>query len=253
MGKIYYTILIPFFCLAINSCAEVESSYESENYLLKDQVGSSAYDILFGNRLFPSKDIFSTEQISNEKDEKSSSKKNKIFLVKQNLSGSREWIMDLDIPDEGSGISMTFDAFDNVYVTGYKMNGPEVNKHSQNFSVFLIKYNSSGSREWIKKLGKSNVEDGVRLIADFSDNIYATGFYNENGSGNNMLVKYDSSGNREWAKTLGSTFFDFVWDVIVDSENNVFLAGLSENIFAQNTNWWNDIFLIKFNTDGIEL
>ena len=253
MGKIYYIILIPLVCLAINSCAENEKSFESVNYSLTEQVGFSAYDILIGNMLMSTESSFLSEQTSKGKEGTSNPKNENIFLVKQSSSGSREWIMDLDLSHEESGISITFDAFENVYVTRYTRNGFEANKDSRDFSVFLVKYNSSGSREWIKKLGKSKVEGEARLIADSSDNIYVTGFYNEFGSRKNLLVKYNTLGNREWTKTLGSTLTDFAWDITVDSKNNIYVAGLSENSFAQNINWQDDILLMKFNTDGKKL
>ena len=61
-----------------------------------------------------------SEQTSIEKGKNSNPKINNIFLVKQNSSGNREWIMDLGISDDESEISMTFDSSDNVYVTRYK-------------------------------------------------------------------------------------------------------------------------------------
>ena len=167
--------------------------------------------------------------------------------------------MDLEISDEESGISMAFDSSDNVYITGYKRNGLEGNKNSRGFTVFLAKYNSSGTREWIKKLGKSEVEYGARLIVDSSDNIYVTGFYSEFESENEFvprntfIVKYDTSGNREWTKSLGSTLTDFTWDVTVDSKDKIYVTGFSENSFLQNSGWQDEIFLMKFNTDGIKL
>ena len=153
---------------------------------------------------------------------------------------------------------MTFDSSDNVYITGYTRNGLEGNTNSGDFTVFLVKYNSSGTREWIKKLGKSEVEYGARLIVDSSDNIYVTGFYsefvsdNELGPRNTLMAKYDPSGNREWTKALGSTLTEFAWDVTVDSKDNIYVTGFSENSFTQNSVWQDDILLMKFNTDGIK-
>ena len=148
---------------------------------------------------------------------------------------------------------MTFDSSDNVYITGYKRNSLEGKKNSGDFTVFLVKYNSSGGREWIKMLGKSEVECGARLIADSSDNIYVTGFSSEFEPQNTFVAKYDTSGNREWTKALGSTLTDFAWDVTVDSKDNIYVTGFSENSFAQNTSWQDEILLMKFDTDGIKL
>ena len=253
MGKIFYIILISFVCLTINSCAEIDRSSESANSSLTEQIWSSAYDIFIGTALVSSDNLIAHEQTSTEKDGNSTPKNNNIYLVKQNPHGSREWIMDLGISDEESGISMTFDSSDNVYITGYTRNGLEGNKNSGDFTVFLAKYNSSGSREWIKKLGKSEVEYGARLIVDSSGNIYVTGFSNEFGPRNTLMAKYDTSGNREWTKVLGSTLTDIAWDVTVDSKEDIYVTGFSENSFVQNSGWQDDILLMKFNTDGIKL
>ena len=252
-------MLILFVSLKINSCAEIDKSSEFANPSLSEQILFSEKNILAGNVLKSSENLFTLEQTSTQQDGNSNPKYEKIYLVKKNSFGSREWIMDLGISDEESGISMTFDSFDNVYITEYARNGLEGNKNSGDFTVFLLKYNSSGSREWIKKLGKSEVQYGARLIVDSSDNIYVTGFSSEFESDNEfgplktLMAKYDTSGNREWTKALGSTLTDFAWDVIVDSKDNIYVTGFSENSFAQNTSWKEDIILMKFNKDGIKL
>jgi len=259
MGKIFNIILLSFVCLTINSCAEIDSSSDSANSSITEQRWSSAYDILIGTALMSSDNLFTPEQTSTEKGRNSTPEDKNIFLVKQNSSGTREWIMDLGISDEESEISMTFDSSDNVYITGYTRNDLEGNKNSGDFTVFLVKHNSTGSREWIKKLGNSEVENGARLIVDSSDNIYVTGFSrefeseNKFGPRNTLMVKYDTSGNREWTKALGSTSTNFAWDVTVDSEDIIYVTGFSENSFVQNSSWQDEILLMKFNTDGIKL
>ena len=119
MRKIYHIVLILFVCLKINSCAEIDRSSDSANPYLTEQIWFSDNNILAGNVLKYSNNLFSLEQTSTEQDGNSNPKKENIFLVKKNFFGSREWIMDLGITDEESGISMTFDSYDNVYITGY--------------------------------------------------------------------------------------------------------------------------------------
>jgi len=259
MGNIFYIILISFVCLTINSCAEIDRSSESVNPPITGQIWSSVYDILLGTALMSSDNLFEPDQTSIEKSGNSTPKSNNIIIVKQSSSGSRVWEIDLGISDEESGISMTFDSSDNVYITGYTKHGLEGNKNSGDFTVFLVKYNSSGTREWIKKLGNSEVEYGARLMVDSSDKIYVTGFSsefesdNEFGPRKTLIAKYDTFGNREWTKALASTLIDFAWDVTVDSKDNIYVTGFSENSFAQNSGWQDDILLMKFNTDGIKL
>ena len=117
MGKIFYIIVISFVCLTINSCAENQRSSEYANSSLTEKIWSSAYDILIGTALMSSDNVFAPGQTLTQKGGNSIPKNNNIFLVKQNSSGSREWIMDLGISDGESEISMTFDSSDNVYIT----------------------------------------------------------------------------------------------------------------------------------------
>ena len=252
MGKIFYINLITFVCLTINSCADFVRSSESANSYLSEQIWPSSYDILIGITQSSSDKFFAPEQISTEKGRDTIPEKNNLFIVKHNYSGKREWIMDLGLSDPESGISMTFDSSDNVYITGYKRNDLKGNNTSGDFTVLLFKYNSYGSREWIKNLGKSEVEYGARLIVDSSDKIYVTGFTNEFGSEHNLLAKFDPSGKREWLKSLGSIFPEYAWDITIDSKDNLYLTGFLENSFSQHNSWQEDILQIKFNKDGIK-
>ena len=68
-----------------------------------------------------------------------------------------------------------------------------------------------------------------------------------------LLAKYDISGNIEWTKILGSSLTYFAWDIAVDSMDNIYLTKFSENSFAQNSGWKEDIHIMKFNKDGIKL
>ena len=87
---------------------------------------------------------------------------NRILLVKRDSSGTKEWIKELGISDEESGISMSVDSSENIYVTGYSGQEHEANKNQGQFEVFLTKYNSSGTKEWTKQLGNSETEYGGR-------------------------------------------------------------------------------------------
>ena len=45
-----------------------------------------------------------------------------------------------------------------------------------NADLFVVKYNSSGKKQWTKQLGTSNVHDRARGVAtDSSGNVYVTG------------------------------------------------------------------------------
>ena len=125
--------------------------------------------------------------------------------------------------------------------------------------LFLVKYNSSGVKQWTKQLGTSSTDSGRGVTVDSSDNIYVTG-YTEGGldgntsSGTNdiILVKYNSSGVKQWTKQLGTSGNQKGYGVTVDSSDNIYVTGRTDGGLDGNTNSGGyDIFLVKYNSDGV--
>ena len=104
--------------------------------------------------------------------------------------------------DEGRGV--TTDSSGNIYVTGWTNGGLDGNTNSGETDIFLVKYNSSGTKQWTKQLGTSDWDLGNGVTTDSSDNIYVTGDTTGGLDGNTssggsdiIIVKYDSSGTKQ--------------------------------------------------------
>jgi len=89
-------------------------------------------------------------------------------------------------------------------VTGYTYGDLDGNTSSGYSDIFLVKYNSSGTKQWTKQLGSSSVDSGDGVTTDSSGNIYVTGGTDGDLDGNTnfgftdiFLVKYDSSGTKQ--------------------------------------------------------
>ena len=70
--------------------------------------------------------------------------------------------------------------------------------------MFLVKYNSSGTKQWTKQLGTSKLDYGNEVTSESSGNIYVTGSTEggldgniNSGSYDIFLVKYNSSGTKQ--------------------------------------------------------
>lgn len=103
---------------------------------------------------------------------------------------------------------MALDGTGYVYITGYTDGILDNGSVSGDRDVFVAKYNTSGTQQWIKQLGDTYSE-GKEIVADSTGNVYVTGYTygdfdgNQNlGSKDIIIVKYNSSGTKQWTKQM---------------------------------------------------
>lgn len=180
------------------------------------------------------------------------------FIVKYNTSGNVQWLARVSSTALDRGYGITTDSGGNVYVTGQGGSGVTVTAYSSNGAAFgttltsigggdafLVKYNTSGTVQWVAKLGTTVADFGYGVAVDSADNVYVTGQSGSGGtltafSSNNVafgttltsvgntdvfLVKYNSSGTVQWVAKLGSTLADIGYALATDASDNVYLTG----------------------------
>ena len=181
------------------------------------------------------------------------------FLVKFYDNGTKQWTQQLgtDTDDQGEGV--TVDSSDNIYVIGNTSGGLDNNTNSGGWDFFLVKYNSSGEKQWTQQLGTSSNDTAKGVVVDSSNNIYVTGITSgglavpfttggpdghtytgtqqdpDGRSYDMFLVKYNSLGEKQWGQQLGGGYFssggfnpygnDGGEGVTVDSSNNIYVTG----------------------------
>ena len=97
--------------------------------------------------------------------------------------------------------AVAVDSSDNIYVLG-KTNSSGLTAGS--YDMFLMKYDSSGSLQWQKKMGGGSSDSGSGIAVDSSDNIYVTGSSSSTADSDQCLIaKFDPSGNVVWQNRLG--------------------------------------------------
>jgi uncharacterized delta-60 repeat protein len=222
------------------------------------QLGTSSVD--YGKRVTvdSSDNIYVTGYTEGGLDGNTSSGDKDLFLVKYNSSGVKQWTQQLGISSSEYVFGVTVDSSDNIYVTGYTNGGLDGNTNSGSSDLFLVKYNSSGTKQWTQQLGTSSSDSGQEVTVDSSDNIYVTGYTiggldgnTSSGSHDLILVKYNSSGTKQWTKQLGTSSNDLGYGVMVDSSNNIYMTGYTQGGLDGNTNsGGSDLFLVKYNSSG---
>jgi len=207
------------------------------------------------------------------------------FLVKFNASGIRQWGTYYGGGYGDYGRSCATDVSGNVYLagrtsssTGIATTGTHQTTYAGGGDGFLVKFNSSGVRQWGTYYGAGNMTGGMERVYSCavgpSGNVYLTGYTNSTtgiattgahqtiyGGGNEdvFLVKFNSSGVRQWGTYYGGGGSDKGYSCATDTSGNVYMAAYTESttgiasIGAHQTNIGGsyDAFLVKFNSSGV--
>jgi len=164
------------------------------------QLGTSSYDSGNDVTTDSSGNIYVTGGTVGGLDGNTNYGKGDIFLVKFNSSGTKQWTQQLGTSSMDFGSGVTTDSSGNIYVTGNTQGDLDGNTSSGESDIVLIKYNSSGTKQWTKQMGTSANDWGRSVTTDSSGNIFVTGITKggldgntNSGSTDIFLVKYSSS------------------------------------------------------------
>ena len=170
-----------------------------------------------------------------------------IYLVKFNSFGKKLWTRQLGTSHYEGGKDVATDYYGNIYVTGTTWGVLDGKKNSEDFDIFLVKFNSSGKKLWVRQLGTSKYDSGESITNDPSGNIYVTGSTwggldgNKNsGKDDIFLVKFNSFGKKLWTRQLGTSERDHAGNITSDSSGNIYVTGSTGG----------KDFLTKFDSSG---
>jgi hypothetical protein len=152
------------------------------------------------------------------------------LTVAYDAAGTQQWSAVYDAPAAGNdhGLAVAIDASGNTYAAGYATGD------TTGWDFAVLKYNSSGSRQWVGTYSTMD-EDYVAAIAiDASGNVYAAG-----SSGSPYTMSWDyvtarynaSTGDTAWVRRMNGTADedDEVRAMAVDNGGNVIVTGGSTN------------------------
>jgi len=221
------------------------------------------------------------------------------FILKFDSSGVRQWATYYGGSSSSDyAYSVATDQQGNVYVVGYtsSTNFPVYDpgggayyqgNNAGYYDAFILKFNSSGVRQWATYYGGSSSSDYAYSVAtDPQGNVYVVGYtrstdfpvYNPGGGAyyqgsragydDAFILKFDSSGVRQWATYYGgSSSSDYAYSVATDPQGNVYVVGYTSSTnfpvydpgggaYFQQTigsSGYSDAFILKFNSSGVRL
>ena len=213
------------------------------------------------------------------------------FVVKYNSAGTPQWVRIIGGTGDQDTLSISIDLTGNIIVLGYYWSPVNIyNTDGTTFTTlanagssdaFVVKYDSSGTPLWARRIGGTGGDYGNSVSTDSSGNIVVAGVYDSSpltifaangstaftltnaGSQDVFVVKYDSAGTPQWARRMGGTGAnDQATSVSTDSSGNIVVCGSYNSnpltIFAANgataftlTNSGGlDAFVVKYDSDG---
>lgn len=156
------------------------------------------------------------------------------FLIKLSSSGVLQWARKVNPTNTVYNAKLAIDRNNNIYVAGF---------HTDN-SIYIAKYNSSGTQNWIQTYLNTPSSKYLRdVTCDNNGNVIIAG--NFSGSmtlaGNTIntsstltfdrdgyVAKFDNNGNPLWIKQVASPHFDDqdeIAGVTADNSNNIYITG----------------------------
>ncbi len=226
----YISIIFFVFLFSFNviSCSRKDSGSSSTSSTSTDSDGTnnscfstsissrqsarSSNDYAYGVATDSSGNVYVTGSTYRSLDGNTSAGNADLFLVKYNSSGTKQWTKQLGSSSDDYANGIVTDSSGSVYVTGTTYGGLDGNTSAGNADLFVVKYNSSGTKQWTKQLGTPSTDTANGVTTDSSGNVYVAGgtyggLDGNSGSGGNdfFVVKYNSSGTKQWTKQLGSS------------------------------------------------
>lgn len=186
-----------------------------------------------------------------------------LFIFKYDSSGNRQFFAQLGSASSTTeGSSINVDPSGNVFVGGTSNgNFESETKNKSNFRGLLVKYDSSGTRQWVQQFDPIDNRRKQTVITaittDANGNIFTTGYSSENitnetntsiGRNDLFLTKFNSSGQIEWTQQIGTSQSSiFSTGIGLDSQGNLYCSGYTSQSMNQiPRKGVYDLFLLKF-------
>jgi len=202
-----------------------------------------------------------------------------VCILKFTGSGTRVWATlygGNDGYEYGQGIET--DDLRNVYISGVTYSdafpvtdGAFQTSRAGGADDFIVKFNSSGARQWATYFGGSAQEINRGMGIDANNNLIIAGrtyssdipvtnsaFQKSNGGGADVYIaKFTNNGTLQWATYCGGSSYDDAGP-FVDKNGSIYISGstqstdlpITNDAFQTNYAGGQDAFWAKFNSNG---
>lgn len=188
------------------------------------------------------------------------------LIVKLNSNGDTVWsrVMGGNSQETGSSAIQTADGGYILVGSAKSNDGDVIGNHSDNYDMWVIKFDNMGVVEWKKCYGGSEWDDG-RFIRQTNEGGYIICGYTRSVDGDVMgyhggssdvydawILKLDATGTIEWQKCLGGTGWDDAASIQQTNDGGYVLGASTESINGDVTGNHGsfDMWVVKLSAAG---
>ncbi len=172
------------------------------------------------------------------------------FLVKFNNNGVRQWGTFYGDSVVDKALSCCVDVYNNVYMCGHTTSaggtaiatpGSHQDTSSGYNDAFLVKFNTTGVRQWGTYFGDWYNDLGYSCATDAAGHVYLAG-YSEislpgslatpgsfqssgNGGSEGFLAEFNGSGTRQWSTYYGGNDNDCIFSCCTHPGGSIYISG----------------------------
>ncbi len=213
---------------------------------------------------------------------------NDVFIAKFSSLGSKLWgtYYGGSASDVGKGI--TTDTIGNIYVTGNTNSSASIassGAYKTSFGgsndAFLVKFNTTGTRQWGTYYGGTGDDFGYAVKCDKNANIIFSGNTGSSSSGisssgadqatygggstDGFIVKFSPICSLIWGTYFGGNLNDNAAAITTDDNSNIYITGSTTSVagiatsgvyqssFGSSSTSLNDACIAKFDSSGVRL
>lgn len=195
-----------------------------------------------------------------------------VFITKNDNQGNFLWAVNGGGGSSDRAEAVAVDGLGNVYVTGYFSGtasfGSQTISSAGLQDVFIAKYNTNGVLQWVTSAGGMESDFGFGIDVNNLGEVFITGSFKDmasfgsfsltatNTTSDIFVAKLNTSGVFQWVKSGSGNYSNLGRSIGADNYGNVYVTGqFSDTLtfdLTHNNQSQNIIFLVKFNSSGVE-
>jgi len=193
-----------------------------------------------------------------------------IFLLKVSPAGQILWLKSAGGFADERALGIACDSNGDVYITGHFQGLASFDNFSissaGNTDVFLAKYTSAGSAQWVQRMGGTGEDIGYAVAVGGTNQVSVTGEFKNTanfgtssytaGGTDAFIATYDLNGGFLWSKSGSGPGNARGLSIACDESGNVYGTGQFSNDITfdqlQSNTILNAVYLVKYSPNGVE-